>query len=83
MIGEFKKFVKDKIYSEASSGKFYTYISKDDFITIFGKKYNKGYYPKISKEVVAYLKEYGFYISVPCDDKIQENDKIFINWEER
>lgn len=83
MIDEFKKFIINKIYSEASIGEGHTYILKDDFINIFGKKYEKGYYPKISKEVVAYLKEYGFYISVPCDDKIQENDKIFINWEER
>ena len=83
MIDGFKKFIINKIYSEASIGEGHTYILKDDFINIFGKKYEKGYYPKISKEVVAYLKEYGFYISVPCDDKIQENDKIFINWEER
>lgn len=79
MIDEFKKFIINKIYSEASIGEGYTYILKDDFINIFGKKYEIGYYPKVAKEVVFYLQNYGFYVPVCYDESIKENENVFVN----
>lgn len=82
MIDEFKKFIINKIYGEANNGEGYTYISKDDFVKIFGKKYNKGYYPKVAKEVVFYLQNCGFYVPVPYNEGIQENENVFVEWKE-
>lgn len=82
MTEEFKNFIKNKIYSEASSGEGYTYISKDDFIKIFGKKYNKGYYPKVAKEVVLYLQNCDFYVPVPYNEGVQENENVLVEWKE-
>lgn len=82
MIDEFKKFIINKIYSEANNGESYTHISKDDFVKIFGKKYNKGYYPKVAKEVVFYLQNCGFYVPVPYNEGIQENENVFVEWKE-
>lgn len=82
MIDEFKKFIINKIYSEASIGEGHTYILKDDFINIFGKKYEIGYYPKVAKEVVLYLQNCGFYVPVCYDESIKENENVFVNWVE-
>ena len=82
MIDEFKKFIINKIYSEASIGEGHTYILKNDFINIFGKKYEIGYYPKVAKEVVLYLQNYGFYVPVCYDESIKENENVFVNWVE-
>lgn len=84
MIDEFKKFIINKIYSKASigEGNIYIYILKDDFINIFGKKYEKGYYPKVAKEIVLYLQNYGFYVPVCYDESIKENENVFVNWVE-
>lgn len=82
MIDEFKKFIINKIYSEANNGEGYTYILKDDFINIFGKKYEKGYYPKVVKEIVLYLQNYDFYVPVCYDESIEENENVFVNWVE-
>lgn len=82
MIDEFKKFIINKIYSEANNGEGYTYILKDDFIKIFGKKYEKGYYPKVAKEIVLYLQNYDFYVPVPYNEGIQENENVLVEWKE-
>lgn len=82
MTEEFKNFIINKIYSRANNGEGYTYILKDDFINIFGKKYEKGYYPKVAKEVVLYLQNYDFYVPVPYNEGVEENESVLIKWME-